>query len=130
MKLVIKIAAGIILAAVILYFIRLSIIYGFISGVNDAAKDAAEKQKEIAAAREEKIREEQRLKAEQALKAQDEARLYEVYKKRKELAWRNYYSDPEECLVFESDLHMVKCVGKKKAVRREFDRLYYEGKIK
>jgi ABC-type phosphate transport system auxiliary subunit len=129
MKLVLKIAAGILLAGFILFLLRLLILGAAITSIHNAADDALKRQKQLIAERQERAKEEERIKLERELQAAAQARLEAERTSLKNQAWSKYYQDPEECLVFQSDAHMVKCVDHKKKARREFERLYEQGKI-
>jgi len=130
MKLILKIAAGILLASLILFGLRLLVLSAFLSGMKNIGDDALNKQRQLMVERQQKEKETERMKIERDRQAKEKARLEAEAKRQKALAWGKYYQEPEDCLVFQSDAHMVACVDNKKKARKEFDRLYDQGKIR
>lgn len=127
MKLILKIAAGIILASAVGLIVKMLFLSAMLNGVNEIARESMEKQRQAAAATEEKLRQQKLQAMERDRKAKELTRLEAEYKGKKDAAWRKYYNDPEDCLVFKSDAHMVECVANKKKARNEFNRLYDRG---
>lgn len=130
MKLVLQVAAGILLASLIVLVLRFVLLSAAVSGIKDVTDDALNRHNHLIAEQQEKAKDEERMKIEQQRQAAEKARLEAEKTRLKAAAWSNYYQDPEDCLVFQSDAHMVKCVDHKKRARREFDRLYDQGKIR
>lgn len=130
MKLILKIAAGIILASAVALIVRIVFLNIMLDRANEIARESMEKQKQAIAARDERVRQEGLLIAERERKAKEIARQEAEYERKKANAWRNYYVDPEGCLVFKSDAHMVECVDNKKKARNEFNRLYEQGELR
>lgn len=130
MKLILKIAAGILLASLILFGLRLLVLSAFLSGMKNVGDAALDKQRQLIVERQEKTKEAERIKIERDRQDKEKARVEAEAKRLKGVAWSKYYEEPEDCLVFQSDAHMVECVDSKKKARKEFDRLYDQGKIK
>lgn len=129
MKLILKIAAGIILAFVVVLILRVVIVGFMLNGANEIARERMDKQRQAAASKEQRVRQEKQETVERDRKAKELARHQAEYRRKKDEAWRNYYIDPVDCLVFRSDRHMVECVDNKKKTRNEFDRLYDRGAL-
>lgn len=130
MKLVLQVTAGILLASLIVFLIRLVLISAAVSGIKDITDGALDRHNQLIAEQQNKAKEEQQIKVERERQAAEKARLEAEKARLKAQAWSKYYQDPADCLVFQSDAHMVKCVDHKKRVRTEFDRLYDQGKIR
>jgi hypothetical protein len=130
MKLVLQVAAGILLASLIVFVLRLLLISATVSGLKDITDGAIDRHNQLIAEQQEKVKEEKRKKIEHERQAAEKARVEAEKAKLKAQAWSKYYQDPEDCLVFQSDAHMVKCVDHKKKARTEFDRLYDQSKIR
>ncbi|MCR6650944.1 MAG: hypothetical protein NVV73_05320 [Cellvibrionaceae bacterium] len=130
MKLVLQVAAGILLASLVVFALRLVLISAAVSGIKDITDSAVDRQKQLIAEQQEKVKEEARIKLERERQAAEKAKIEAEKARLKAQAWSKYYQDPQDCLVFQSDAHMVKCVDHKKRARTEFDRLYDLGKIR
>ena len=130
MKLVLQVTAGILLASLIVFLIRLVLISAAVSGIKDITDGALDRHNQLIAEQQNKAKEEQQIKVERERQAAEKARLEAEKARLKAQAWSKYYQDPQDCLVFQSDAHMVKCVDHKKKARTEFDRLYDQGKIR
>ena len=129
MKLVLKVAAGILLASLILFAMRLLLLGAALNSMKNITNDALDKQRELSVQRQEKAREAERMNMERDRRDREKARMEAEAKRLKALAWNQYYQEPKDCLVFQSDTHMVECVDNKKKSRKEFDKLYDQGKI-
>lgn len=130
MKLVLQVAGGILLASFIVFVLRLVLISAAVSGIKDVGDDALNRHNRLIAEQQEKAKEEERIKLARERQAAEKAKVEAEKERLKALAWSKYYQDPQDCLVFQSDAHMVKCVDHKKRARTEFDRLYDQGKIR
>lgn len=130
MKLVLQVAAGILLASLVVFALRLVLISAAVSGIKDITDSAVDRQKQLIAELQEKVKEEARIKLERERQGAEKAKIEAEKARLKAQAWSKYYQDPQDCLVFQSDAHMVKCVDHKKRARTEFDRLYDQGKIR
>lgn len=130
MKLVLQVTAGILLASLIVFLIRLVLISAAVSGIKDITDGALDRHNQLIAEQQKKAKEEQQRKVEREHQAAEKARLEAEKARLKAQAWSKYYEDPADCLVFQSDAHMVKCVDHKKKARTEFDWLYDQGKIR
>lgn len=130
MKLVLKVAAGILLASLILFAVRLLVLGAALNGIKNVTDDAVDKQRQLIVERQQKAEEAERIKSEQDRQDKEKARLEAEAKRLKAVAWSKYYQESEDCLVFQSDAHMVECVDNKKRARKEFDRLYDLGNIR
>lgn len=130
MKLVLQVTAGILLASLIVFLFRLVLISAAVSGIKDITDGALDRHNQLIAEQQKKAKEEKQRKEERERQAAEKERLEVEKARRKAQAWSKYYQDPEDCLVFQSGAHMVKCVDHKKRARTEFDRLYDQGKIR
>lgn len=130
MKLVLQVAGGILLASLIVFVLRLVLISAAVSGIKDVGDDALNRHNRLIAEQQEKAKEEERIKLARERQAAEKAKVEAEKERLKAQAWSKYYQDPQDCLVFQSDAHMVKCVDHKKRARTEFDRLYDQGKIR
>jgi len=130
MKLVLQVAAGILLASLIAIALRFVLISAAVSSIKDVTDDALSRHKQLLAEQQEKAKNEERMNNERQRQAAEKARLEAEKARLKAEAWRRHYHDPEDCLVFQSDAHMVKCVDHKKRARTEFDRLYDQGRVR
>ncbi len=127
MGLILKIAAGVLLAGIIALTVSVAVYFAAIKTVTELASESIDKHNQNAASARQALIE-QKLQAEQRdRKAKELARRKAEYKRAKEAAWRKHYTDPEDCLVFRSDAHMVQCVDAKKRARDEFSHLYDRG---
>lgn len=88
-----------------------------------AASAAEAERKRVAIATQR--RQEQQRTAALALERERAEQRATLANQRKEEAWHAYYQDPEDCLVFRSDAHMVKCTNARMSKRREFEALYH-----
>lgn len=59
--------------------------------------------------------------------AQKQLRAYQLAKTAKQQAFAKYHTDSDDCLIFDSDAHMVECQNVKMRAKKEFERLWQSG---
>jgi Sec-independent protein translocase protein TatA len=129
MKLVLKIALGILLSGAIIFAARAAFVIYF---ANEFKDRAAEVKTTYLQQAQERINAKQQKEREQQLAAQRENQRKQEQAKRemqKNTAWNNYYVEKVGCEVFKSDSHMVECVNHKMRAKREFEKLYASGEL-
>ena len=129
MGLILKVAAGILLAGFISLGLRLAYVNHTAHMAQQAMQEQIERQKERRAMLERQRKEQAQLKRQRELMAAQRAKEKAAENALKLKAWFQYYEAPEGCHTFKSDQHMVECVSHKKRARQEFDRLYSQGQI-
>jgi len=63
-------------------------------------------------------------------KTESNSTIAKVKRRTKETAWNAFYKEPEDCLIYESDDHMVKCTNKRIRAKRKFNKLWSQNKIR
>ena len=121
MNLVLKITAGILLAAFILFLAKNAYwnyqAYELARSIEQMEKDARQK----AAAKRQAIHDQKVQEARRAIIAKDTQRQKSREAAVREAAWKAFYQQPEDCLSYKSNKHMVECGNKRVRARREFD---------
>lgn len=122
MDVVIKTAMGVLLALILLFFIRVAYINYFISEVTSSISEITDRQQQRAEAKEFRIQQQKQARELETKTEQEKVR-------RKELAWSEFYKQPEECLSYRSEKHMVECGNIRIRAKTEFDRLWDGGGV-
>ncbi|MDO6677700.1 hypothetical protein [Shewanella sp. 4_MG-2023] len=136
MKSVLQITLGILLAGLVMLLVRIAysgyIEYRVTQGLNEIAL----KQKQAEATRLEaiKIRQKAELQLRQQAKQEAARKSLLAKQKAKELkrkndAWRAYYTVPDICKSYESDEQMVNCVNHKADAKGKFEKAYASGDL-
>jgi hypothetical protein len=120
MDVILKTAIGVLLAFTIVFFARVAYFNYFISEITNSVAEITNRQQERIEARKQNIIQVKRV-------AEMKERAEQVQVRRKELAWSKYYQQPEECLSYRSEEHMVECGNMRIRAKREFDRSWNEG---
>jgi len=59
--------------------------------------------------------------------AQKQLKAYKAGETAKQKAFAIYHTDSDDCLIFDSDAHMVECQNVKMRAKKEFERLWQSG---
>lgn len=127
MKLVLKIAAGVLLAGIISFAARAAYMSYAAHVVAEALREAVTEQQERSARMQAERDEQTRLKRLQQQRAIEAARKKSREYAAKQRAWNDYYVAPEGCEIYRSDRHMVECINHKMRAKSEFERIYKAG---
>lgn|SRR5690554_812944 len=127
MKLVLKIAAGVLLAGIISFAARAAYMSYAAHIAAEALREAVAEQQERTARIQAEREEQARLKRLQQQRAIEAARKKSREYAAKQRAWNEYYVAPEGCEVYRSDRHMVECINHKMRAKGEFERIYKAG---
>lgn len=122
MDIVIKAAIGVVIAIAILFVIRVAYVKFIIHEVTSSITEMSNKQLERASARTAKATRDKK-------KLEMENRAAQELKRRKKLAWSKYYTQPEDCLSYRTQDHMIECGNIRITARRTFDKLWTEGAL-
>lgn len=126
---VLKIAAGIILAMAVAFVGRLIFVSFAIERMNEAVLEITAKQNESIKqnAVRKRLEEDRKRNAQEAERQRIEAaNLLEL---RKAAAWTDWYSMPEKCASWKSEGDMVDCANHHIRARQEFVRLWNDGAL-
>jgi len=98
--------------ALLLFVVGGSFVYDkFVAeGMNDFLNERKERRTKVVEENKNKV-----------LLEQQEKQHIALLKKQKEQAWDAYYKEPEDCLVYKSQEHMVECTNQRMRARQEFD---------
>ncbi|WP_152205781.1 hypothetical protein [Marinobacter changyiensis] len=129
MKLVLKIAAGVLLAGIISFAARAAYLSYAAHVATEALREAVAEQQERTARIQAEREEQARLKRLQQQRAIEVARKKSREYAEKQRAWNDYYVAPEGCEIYKSDRHMVECINHKMRARGEFEQIYKAGGI-
>jgi fumarylacetoacetate (FAA) hydrolase family protein len=129
MKLVLKIAAGVLLAGIITFAARAAYLSYAAHVATEALREAVAEQQERAAKIQAEGEEQASLKRLQEQRAREAARKRSQERAKKLRAWNDYYVAPKGCEIFKSDSHMVECINHKMRAKGEFEKLYESGGI-
>jgi hypothetical protein len=129
MQLVLKIAAGVLLAGIITFAVRAAYVSYTVHIATEALREAVTEQQERAAMMQAEREEQARLKKLQQQRAIDAARKKSQEYAKKQRAWNDYYVAPEGCEIYKSDGHMVECINHKMRAKGEFEKVYKAGGI-
>lgn len=141
MRTVIKVAAGILLASLILFGLRLAFVSYTLSELQERMEESADRRRQQAAEQASFRREQVEAAKSVALDKQrrvrerkrESARISRIEveaQKIKNAAWLEFYQEREDCNVFLSDRHMVECVQHKMDARKEFEQGYASQRAK
>ena len=133
MDTIIKVALGVFLGSLMIFLVRVAYVNYVISEVTETFAESNNKiiqqsQNRIKAQRE-KVAYEQRQK-ELMIKAEKNALAQKkAYERKKSEAWSKYYKQPEDCLSYKSEEHMVECGNIRVRARREFEKKWAENSL-
>lgn len=136
MGLIWKIALGIVLGSFLLFLGRVIVLWYAVGIVAESADEIAETANEFADRQQERIREREclRIEAERRKREQQQAvarqrQLAQLRAQQKDQAWMRWYQEPKGCDDWESEKHMVECINHKMRAKKEFERLWDQGKV-
>ncbi|RBP48948.1 hypothetical protein [Arenicella xantha] len=133
MDTVLKVALGVFVGALIVFLFRIAYVnYVFnkamtsVAEVNETIANQTQKRLQI---QKDKITAERAAtrREERAMLAAAEQKRLEAAKKAK--AWANFFKDPEECLSYKSEQHMIECANRRIKAKREFEQKWNEGSL-
>ncbi|RLA50755.1 MAG: hypothetical protein DRQ65_08645 [Gammaproteobacteria bacterium] len=129
MNLVVKIAAGILLAGLVVGVGRVIVVTVAANQAQKQIQSIGEdlRRKQLARVRQTNAEKAKKLRQAQLQKELEEAQRKLAWKK--EQAFFKYYAEPEDCLNYESDAHMVECVNSKMRARGEFNAKWVANQI-
>lgn len=122
MELVIKIAAGVLLAVVILFAANQVYLNYQAHQLAKALEEMTENQQARAAAQRQAAFDKKVKEARLTIIREDRKSAKEKLDAKKERAWNEFYQQPEDCLSFRSEEHMIECGNKRIRARKAFDR--------
>lgn len=128
MKLILQIAAGIILATTVITWSGFALMAYMAELEVKEIQELAERQQQEARQAQEAA-ERRHLQQEAQKRAEIDAQLQQKRRERsataaKQAAWASYYQDPPECRNPRSERHAVECVNLRIQARREFEKQY------
>ena len=136
MRLIWNIALGIVLGSFLLFVGRVIVQWYMVGIVTASVEEIAETANEFADRQQERIREREylRMEAERRKREQQQAdarqrRPDQLRAQQKDQAWTRWYQEPQGCDNWESEKHMVECINHKMRAKKEFERLWRQGKI-
>ena len=129
METIIKTAAGVFLALLLIFVVRIAYVNYVMDEMNKSITKMTKNHQQNSL----KIIQEQQAKKEAK---EIEKKLKEIeYARKKELehtkdqAWFKYYKEPKDCQVYQSDDHMVECTNKRIRAKRKFEALWSKNEI-
>ena len=129
MEIIIKTAAGVFLALLLIFIVRIAYVNYVMDEMNKSITKMTKNHQESSL---KIIREQQAKKEEKEIQKQlkiiENAHKKEL-ERNKDQAWFKYYKGSKDCQVYQSDEHMVECTNKRIRAKRKFEKLWSNNEI-
>jgi hypothetical protein len=130
MELVLKIAAGILLASAILFVANTMYINYVAHELARSIQEVADAEKTRVEAQQKQRHDREVAKARREIVAKDRRAAQRDIEREKELAWESYYQQSNDCLSFKSEEHMIECGNARIRARKLFDKGWRNGTLR